>query len=63
MNARVARLAFKARPEWAYPENAEHQAAYLRAIAFLRRGGRSRWIVDQASITPSWRALPTEGIA
>jgi hypothetical protein len=35
------------RPEWVHPDNEHHRTRYVAAIRFLRRGGRSRWLMDK----------------
>lgn len=37
---------FHARPEWAHPNNENHQERYLAAVSFLRRDLVSRWTLD-----------------
>lgn len=48
------------RPSWAHPHNDAHQAAYLRAVEYLRRERVSRWLIDHNARAPAWRALPQE---
>lgn len=49
---------FQPRPTWAHPANEAHQAAYVRAVNWLRRGKRSRWLLDKGAAKPKWAALP-----
>lgn len=69
MTARRARLAavtapqprqWEPRPSWAHPHNDAHQAAYLRAVEYLRRERASRWLIDRNARAPGWRALPQQ---
>ncbi len=48
---------YAVRPEWAHPHNEHNRAAYVAAVAYLRRGPGSRWVLDNSS-APSWRAQP-----
>lgn len=58
--ASVPEALYDPRPEWAYPNNEHAQKHYIRAIAFLRRGRKTRWICDTAAPAPGWRANPPE---
>ena len=42
-------------PERAYPGSEHLQRAYAAAVAYLRSGGRRRWVLDQGSTAPAWR--------
>jgi hypothetical protein len=38
---------FTVRPLWAHPTNEKNRDAYVSAIKYLRKGGRSKWKMDQ----------------
>ena len=69
MSARRARLSavtappprqWEPRPSWAHPHNDAPQAAYLRAVEYLRRERVSRWLIDCNDRAPGWRAIPED---
>jgi len=50
---------FTADPARVYPDSEHLQAAYTAAIAWMRRGRSSRWVLDNGSSAPRWRSNPT----
>lgn len=52
---------FAADPARVYPDSEHLQRAYAAAVAWMRRDGVSRWVLDQTAAAPGWRCNSNEG--